>query len=238
MYDCGDMENENYGIFVFTLPQKLPESKKVEQSLSVFSSAQNKANENLCLLTAHVSNNICENLCFVSDFSYDPDEEYKFNTSDKYGYDKLHYNQKKNEECKNICMLASDLEVEEDCPFRERCPNGCPCLGYKCLEDVLDFDLARFYFDSYATYDMTSWANRKSLYKISLEANTVKFEELSTKVDNHLAFLQLYTETFCIVAFRGEHYLIQAEIGCHLGKYKLQLFQKKRDKHQGKCTGE
>jgi len=40
--------------------------------------AQNKANENLCLFTAHVSNNICENLCFSSDFSYESDEYYEF----------------------------------------------------------------------------------------------------------------------------------------------------------------
>ena len=76
MYDCGDMENENYGSFNFTLPQKITKFSNVEKSLAVFSHVQNKANENLCLYTVHVTNNICENLCFSSDFSYDSDENY------------------------------------------------------------------------------------------------------------------------------------------------------------------
>jgi hypothetical protein len=111
--------------------QKIANSSNVSKSVAVFSDAQNKANENLCLFTAHVSNNICENLCFSSDFSYDSDENYKFIGKEEIKWDKLpvRYNHQKNKECKNICLLASDLEIEEDCPLHKRCPSGCPCPG-------------------------------------------------------------------------------------------------------------
>jgi len=188
MYDCGDMENENYGSFIFTAPQKDQTPSNTEQSLVVFSNSQNKANENLCLFTAHVSNNICENLCFSSDFSYDPDEN-----------EDLIYNHQKDAECKSICISASDLEIEEDCPLRKRCPNGCPCPGYKCLEDVLDFDLAGVYF---GRNDFRN--SSMSFYKISLQQHfvSVKFDALTMPaIDN-----------YCIVPFQGDYFIIQASL--------------------------
>jgi len=210
MYDCGDMENENYGSFIFTLPQKIPKFSDIEQSLAVFSSAQNKANENLCLLTAHVSNNICENLCFSSDFSYYPDKNYKSIAADENsGWLDLRYNQQKNAECKNICMLASDLEVEEDCPLHKRCPNGCPCPGYKCVDDILDFNLAGVYFGRHDRF-----YDRSSILKVSLssQSDTVKFDELSWSSD---------IRNFCIILFRGDYFVIEQ---VHTGlNYKLIL---------------
>jgi len=211
MYDCGDIEKENYGSFIFTAPEKIQVSSDVEQSLTVFSYAQNEANENLCLFTAHVSNNICENLCFSSDFSYHPDKDYKFVAADEYsGWIDFQYNQQKNAECKNICMLASDLEVEEDCPFHKRCPNGCPCPGYKCAEDVVDFNVVGVFFDSHDRMDFQT-----GLYKISLltESNTIKFEELSWTS---------YLGNFCIVQFYGDYYVIQQE-NVTQDKFKLTL---------------
>ncbi|CBY13686.1 unnamed protein product [Oikopleura dioica] len=198
MYDCGDMENENYGRFNFTAPQKIQDFLKVEQSLSVFSSAQNRANENICLFTAHISSNICENLCFSSDFSYDPDEEHKFYATEESS--ELRYNHEKNAECKSICMLASDLEVEEDCPFHNRCPNGCPCPGYKCLEDVLDFNLASVVFGKNDQKNIS-----RSFYKISRKSETLKFDELA--MNDELTNLG----NFCVVTFRGHFFVIQAE---------------------------
>ena len=124
MYDCGNMENENYGSFNFITPPTIQKCSDTEQSLSVFSHAQNKANENICLLTAHLSNNICENLCFSSDFSYDLDANYELLANNVAA---PAYNHQKNKECKSICKFASDMQVEEDCPFQKRCPNGCPC---------------------------------------------------------------------------------------------------------------
>ena len=188
MYDCGDIESDNYGRFIFTAPQKNQISSNSEQSLAVFSNSQNKANENLCLFTAHVSNNICENLCFSSDFSYDPDEN----------NDSI-YNHQKNAECKNICISASDLEIKEDCPLQKRCPNGCPCPGYKCLEDILDFDLAGVHFGR-----NDFWNSSMSFYKISLQQNfdTLKFDALTMPaIDN-----------YCIVSFQGDFFIIQASL--------------------------
>jgi len=204
MYDCGDMENENYGRFNFTAPQKIQDFLKVEQSLSVFSSAQNRANENICLFTAHISSNICENLCFSSDFSYDPDEEHKFYATEESS--ELRYNHEKNAECKSICMLASDLEVEEDCPFHNRCPNGCPCPGYKCLEDVLDFNLASVVFGKNDQKNIS-----RSFYKISRKSETLKFDELA--MNDELTNLG----NFCVVTFRGHFFVIQAGLEAGVG---------------------
>ena len=196
MYDCGDMENENYGSFNFTLPQKITKFSNVEKSLAVFSHVQNKANENLCLYTVHVTNNICENLCFSSDFSYDSDENYEFIAADRLS----RYNHQKNAECKSICMLASDLEVKEDCPFHKRCPNGCPCPGYKCVENVFDFNLAGVFFHSNFNHRVSS---ESSLFKISLLADSLKFDELSW-TSSHA--------NFCFVQFYGDFYFITGDL--------------------------
>ena len=196
MYDCGDIENENYGSFIFTSPEKLPKSHDVENISKSFSYAQNEANENVCLYTARVSNNICENLCFAADFSYDSDVNFKFTAPElrmTSGIKRTRYNHQKNAECKSICMLASDLEVKEDCPFHKRCPHGCPCPGYKCAEDVLDFNLAGVRF-------VENGFGESYLYKISLESNKINFERLS---------LSKILENFCIVQFYGDFYLLQ-----------------------------
>ena len=183
--------------------QKIANSSNVEKSLAVFSDAQNKANENLCLFTAHVSNNICENLCFSSDFSYESDENYKFIGKEEIKWDKVpvRYNHQKNKECKNICLLASDLEIEEDCPLHKRCPSGCPCPGYKCSEDVFDYDLSGVAF-------CENGPNREgpaSFYKITLQtgSNTVKFEDL---IPSHSWLSTSFNH--CIVNFRGKFYII------------------------------
>ena len=197
--------------------QKTANSSNVETSLVVFSDAQNKANENLCLFTAHVSNNICENLCFSSDFSYDSDENYKFIDKRKH-FDRLWYNHQKNKECKNICLLASDLEIEEDCPFRKRCPGGCPCPGYKCSKDVFDYDLAGVTLAKNGDFGMSG---RHSFYKITLqsESKTVKFEDLTA---SH------FFSNFCIVNFYGYFYVITAG---YVGTVKYQLTLYKIDEN-------
>ena len=189
MYDCGNMENENYGLFNISAPEKMQDFSVTEQPI-IYSSAQNKANENLCLYTAHISNNICENLCFSSDFSYDFDENYKIIAPGN------RYDHQKNAECKNICILASDMEVEDDCPLHKRCPNGCPCPGYKCSEEVLDFNLAQVTF---LRYD--NRRSRSSIYKISVESNTVEFEKLPLSTGD---------DSFCFVQFHGDYYVIQS----------------------------
>ena len=104
MYDCGNMENENYGLFNISAPEKMQDFSVTKQPI-IYSPAQNKANENLCLFTANISKNICENLCFTSDFSYDLDENYDENNTLLYG--KNRYNHQKNAECKDICILQS-----------------------------------------------------------------------------------------------------------------------------------
>jgi hypothetical protein len=142
MFDCGNFDSENYGIFNFTLPQKIENSSRVE-SVAVFSAAQSKANENLCLFSVNVDKSICENLCFSSDFSYDLDENFEFTHKYTMGlWDENKYDQQKNKECRSICLLASNLIIEEDCPFHKNCPNGCPCSSFKCKNDIMDFDLA------------------------------------------------------------------------------------------------
>jgi hypothetical protein len=148
MYDCGNFESENYGNFNFTLPHKIENSSRVE-SVAVFSAAQSKANENLCLFSVHVDKSICENLCFSSDFSYDLDENFQFAPKDEIQSLGNKYNQQKNKECRSICLLASNLIIEPDCPFHRNCPNGCPCSSFKCKNDIVDFDLAGFQFGNY-----------------------------------------------------------------------------------------
>jgi len=215
MYNCGNIEDDNYSKFIFTPSQKVANSSNVEKSLD-FSNAQNKANENLCLFTAHVSNNICENLCFSSDFSYDSDENYEFIGNEDKGLDyvPIRYNHLKNEECKSICLLASDLEIEEDCPFRKRCPRGCPCPGYKCSQDVFDYDLA-----GVSLYKKTgvSTETRSSIYKITLLSETVKFDDLTPSHSGTFS-------NFCIINLNGVFYIIKEDIVRH-GKHKLTLYK-------------
>jgi hypothetical protein len=217
MYNCGNIEDDNYSKFIFT-PQKIANSSNVEKSLAVFSEAQNKANENLCLFTAQVSNNICENLCFSSDFSYDTDENYTFIGNEDKGlnYVPIQYNHLKNDECKSICLLASDLEIEEDCPFHKRCPRGCPCPGYKCSKDVFDYDLAGV---SLYKKNGVNMETRSSFYKISLLSETVKFDDLTS---SHSWSGTLFN--FCIVNFHGDFYIINEDI-VHNGKQKLILYK-------------
>ena len=148
MFDCGNFDSENYGIFNFTQPQKIENSSRVE-SVAVFSEAQSKANENLCLFSVNVDKSICENLCFSSDFSYDLDENFQFAPKDEIQSLGNKYNQQKNKECRSICLLASNLIIEPDCPFHRNCPNGCPCSSFKCKNDIVDFDLAGFQFGNY-----------------------------------------------------------------------------------------
>jgi hypothetical protein len=162
MYDCGNFESENYGNFNFTLPHKIENSSRVE-SVAVFSAAQSKANENLCLFSVNVDKSICENLCFSSDFSYDLDENFEFTPKDTTFWSGYKYDQQKNKECRSICMLASNLKIEEDCPFHKNCPNGCPCSSFKCKIDIVDFDLVGvrlgkyhddpYYYGFYDGYD-------------------------------------------------------------------------------------
>ena len=215
MYNCGNIEDDNYSKFILTPSQTIANSSNVEKSF--FSEAQNKANENLCLFTAHVSNNRCENLCFSSDFSYDSDENYKFIGNEDKGLNDapLWYNHEKNKECKSICLLASDLEIEEDCPFRKRCPRGCPCPGYKCSKDVFDFDLAGVLF-------FNNGMNRKrrsSIYKITSQSNTLKFEDLTPGHDWSQPFFNI-----CIINFYGNFYIIKEET-LRTGKHKLTLYK-------------
>ena len=183
------MENENYGSFNFITPPTIQKCSDTEQSLSVFSHAQNKANENICLLTAHLSNNICENLCFSSDFSYDLDANYELLANNR---NAPTYNHQKNKECKSICKFASDMQVEEDCPFQKRCPNGCPCPGYKCQEEVMDFNLARVEFGRYNQISSTFY------YKISLQPGNLKFDKLSTSVLERLSRFTIKERRFTV----------------------------------------
>jgi hypothetical protein len=192
MFDCGNFDSENYGIFNFTLPQKIENSSRVE-SVAVFSEAQSKANENLCLFSVNVDKSICENLCFSSDFSYDLDEYYEFAPKDSiYEFDKRKYDQEKNKECKSICLLASNLKIEEDCPFHKNCPNGCPCSSFKCKNDIMDFDLAGVslgknddsdYGSYYSSYDYSyngSYYYYSSYYSYDhITDQSCKFAELS-----------------------------------------------------------
>jgi len=183
------MENENYGSFNFITPPTIQKCSDTEQSLSFFSHAQNKANENICLLTAHLSNNICENLCFSSDFSYDLDANYELLANNVAA---PAYNHQKNKECKSICKFASDMQVEEDCPFQKRCPNGCPCPGYKCQEEVMDFNLARVGFGRYNQISSTFY------YKISLQPGNLKFDKLSTSVLERLSRFAIKERRFTV----------------------------------------
>ena len=192
MYDCGDIENENYGSFIFTSPEKISESHDVENILRIFSHAQNEANHNVCLYTARVSNNICENLCFAADFSYDSDENFEFIAPEfkmTSGRKRTRYNHQRNAECKSICMLASDMEVQEDCPFQRRCPNGCPCPGYKCSENVLDFNLAGVHFVDNSLVE-------SNLYKISLESIQLNFSSSRCPTTFKISVLSSFTEIF------------------------------------------
>ena len=217
MYDCGNIEDDNYSKFIFTLPQKIANFSNVTKSLAAFSDAQNKANENLCLFTAHVSNNICENLCFSSDFSYDSDKNYKFiaNEGKELSEVPIRYNHQKNKECKSICLLASDLEIEEDCPLHTRCPNGCPCPGYKCSELDLDYDLAGV---SLLSNDHDK-IELSSFYKVSLQSNTMIFEDLTPGRSWFRSYFN-----FCIVHFHGNIYIIHEEY-VNLSYQRLTLYK-------------
>ena len=136
MYDCADILSESHGNFNFTPPTLTPKAPETVPIL--FTAAENRANKNLCYLSAHLSRNLCENLCFSADFSYDLDENYETNRTKMIEniaatdiVTDNTYNQQKNMQCKEICMIAADMEVKEDCPFEKRCPDGCPCPGYK-----------------------------------------------------------------------------------------------------------
>ena len=116
----------------------------------------------MCLLTAHLSKNLCENLCFESDFSY-ADDRFKYTPESKeIDSSWKSYNHQENKECLDICMVAADMEVKEDCPFESRCPDGCPCPGYKCVEDIPDYSLA--------VLEKTKWGKEpvRFLYKMSV----------------------------------------------------------------------
>lgn len=140
MYNCADNSNINYGNFTFPdQPAKLKPHKIIQKP---FDTSKNAANRNMCLLTAHLSQNLCENLCFDSGFSYS-DDRFKYSPeSETWENARKPYNHLENSECMNICMVAADMEVKEDCPFESRCPDGCPCPGYKCNEDMPDYSLA------------------------------------------------------------------------------------------------
>ena len=228
MYHCGNINDDNYSKFIFTPPQKISNSSTVEKSLVFYSDAQNKANENLCLFTAHVSNNICENLCFSADFSYDSDENYKFvvNEHKELSEVPIWFNHQKNKECKSICLLASDLEIEEDCPLHKRCPNGCPCPGYKCSEFVLDYDLA---YLSLLSNDRNK-IQRSSFYKVSLQSNTMIFEDLTPG----RSWFRTYFN-FCIVQFHGNIYIIQEEY-VNLSFNRLTLYKIDKNKKLQKIS--
>ena len=198
MYDCANPKTEGFGYFNFTAPEKKNEIQEV--ILETYSMAENKANANLCHFNAHLSKNLCTNLCYSADFSYHVDENFEVNRTKDMLVNPVgeNYNQEMNSECNNICMLAADIDVKDDCPFEKRCPHGCPCPGYDCQKHAAVNDLV------IVSKNLYSGTRRsKSLYKVAISPS-FKFEELSSEISQNTY------ATFCIVPFRGNFYVIEA----------------------------
>ena len=75
-----------------------------------FSTSDNQANRNHCIFNAKKDQKLCEVLC-----RNDSLED--------------------NNECREICRIASDLSDSNDCPFEKECPEGCPCPKYECKKN-------------------------------------------------------------------------------------------------------
>ena len=110
LYNCGDVGSIDYRVF---------RSPKIMQEVSVrptlvenFSATDNQANRNMCIFNAKNDEKLCRVLCKTDSFGVQMENE-----------------------CREICRIASDLSAFDDCPFEKNCPSGCPCPKYDCKKN-------------------------------------------------------------------------------------------------------
>ena len=206
LYNCASLSSDDFGIFNF--PEKINLPKQRNKAVKeIFTAEENELNRNLCFQTAGLSRNLCENLCFQSLFSYYEDQRYLnevYDPAANIGPSEVPtYNHTKNFECMELCKYASGIQDSDDCPLEKRCPEGCPCKGYKCVKDYPRNDIVLI--------------RKYHKYRIDLDDDIGFYKMTPTpfkieKIQNQ-AVVQNFirnTATFCSVWFKGAYYILVA----------------------------
>ncbi|CAG5077446.1 Oidioi.mRNA.OKI2018_I69.PAR.g8717.t1.cds [Oikopleura dioica] len=182
LYNCASLSHDDYGSFHF--PEKMAELNfPASDEKEIFTDEENELNRNLCFQTAGLSRNLCENLCFESQFSFiedekfieamnKPPEEYHWQVDEK----SATYNHSKNFECMEICKYAAGIQERDDCPQEKRCPNGCPCKGYKCTKNHPRDDIV--YIEKYHKGNRIDFPADKGFYKMM--PSNIRFEKIES----------------------------------------------------------
>ena len=111
LFNCGNPYSADYKYFRMPrLIQKQPVKKIIPET---YSAKENKAIRNMCIFNAKTDHKLCEVFCEEDSRNIE-----RFN------------------ECRHICLIASDLTKKEDCPLEINCPRGCPCPKFKCMKNV------------------------------------------------------------------------------------------------------
>jgi len=110
LYNCGDVGSIDYR--VFRMPKVVQEVSVRPTLAEHFSANDNQANRNMCIFNAKNDEKLCRVLCKTDSFDVQMENE-----------------------CREICAIASDLSAFDDCPFEKNCPSGCPCPKYDCKKN-------------------------------------------------------------------------------------------------------
>ena len=244
MYNCGDISQDRYGFFDFPasltkITPRLPEREN-------FTNIENIANRKTCLYTSGFSRSLCENLCFAGDFSNHIDQHFvkpnqftmdlpapgpaanimltslsPYNTG-FLNSDVSNYDHTRNTQCVNICKMASDLQSSDDCPYESRCPDGCPCPGYKCKKGIPDHQMAVVMkMPEQSVFNLPGIIQphfqtlvKHFLYKIEkAEEENLSFREIQPlPIFDPVGMQMGMTSFFCLVPFGGSFFLIQSSL--------------------------
>ena len=170
----------------------------------------------MCFQTVGLSKNLCENLCFTTRFSIYQDQKYIDSLNDEnpvplfsHGFT---YNHTKNTECIEICKYVAGIEDKEDCPYGERCQQGCPCDSFKCVKGLSHHNLALIKIRNGTVSEAEEGID---LYKVSqppFELSKVQQSD-SITIDTD--------SFFCNVWFRGAQYVLVTRFGTGILVYKI-----------------
>lgn len=212
---CGSLSSDNFGNFVFPT-NDLTLMDIIAPQPEKFTDKENVLNRNICSQTAGLSKNLCENLCYTTRFSIFEDQKFKdsLNVENPYPFysREFTYNHTKNIECIGICKYAAGIEDKEDCPYGKRCPQGCPCVGYKCVKGLSDHNLAIIKKRDGPVLDTELSID---LHKVSQPPFTF------SKLQHGDKILTDTDSSFCTVWFQGAHYVLVTRFGTNILVYKI-----------------
>jgi hypothetical protein len=209
------LTSDNFGTFIQP-SDALTSIELIAPLPETFKHKENIQNRNMCFQTVGLSKNLCENLCFTTQFSIYQDQKYIDSLNDEnpdpFFSREFTYNYTKNTECMEICKYVAGIEDKEDCPYGERCQQGCPCESLKCVKGLSDHNLALIKIRNGTVSEAEEGID---LYKVSqppLELSKVPQSDNITIVTDSF---------FCTVWFRGAHYVLVTRFGIGILVYKI-----------------